>query len=181
MSRPETQDDEAQREAVMQRTIACRDEVLAYLLGLTRELDRAEDLLQESILVICRHWRDYDPERPFMPWAIGIAKRTFLGSLKGRHRRLVLMESELLERAFSERPHDDGTQELFGVLSRCIEQLSERQRRCFDLRYRCQLPYPQISKRLAMSAVAVRQLLTRTRRSLRECVARRRSVPGTHT
>ncbi len=171
-------DEDAGREAVMQRAIACRNEVLAFLVGLTRDHDRAEDLLQESFLVICRQWRDYDLTRPFVPWAIGIAKRTFLGSLKDRHHRLVLLESDVLEQAFSERRHTDSSQELLNALRCCVALLSERQRRCFDLRYRLDLSHTHICRRLGMSANAVYQLLTRTRRSLRECVARQGALPG---
>ncbi len=169
-------DDDALRDPVMQRAIACRDELFGFLYGLTHDFDRAEDLLQETFVEVCRHWRDYDAARPFVPWAIGIAKHAYLESLRGRHRRLVLMESNLLEQAFCERQQEGGTQELLSLLRRCVHELSERQRRCFDMRYRLQVPHGDICRRLSLSSDAVYQLVARTRRALRACVAQRRSL-----
>ena len=49
-----------------------------YLVSLTRDLDRAQDLLQETFLQMHRSRHTYTPPRPVKPWAFGIARHVHL-------------------------------------------------------------------------------------------------------
>lgn len=57
-----------------------------YLLLLTRNGNRADDLLQETFLQIHRSRRTYLPGRPVAPWAFAIARHVYLADSRKRAR-----------------------------------------------------------------------------------------------
>lgn len=58
-----------------------------YLASLTRDMTRAEDLLQETFLQVHRSRRTYEPPRPVRPWIFGIARHVWLMDRRSRGRR----------------------------------------------------------------------------------------------
>ena len=51
---------------------------LAFAWGLTRDSDKAQELVQEAGLKVLRCREAYDPERPFSAWYLTIVKNLFL-------------------------------------------------------------------------------------------------------
>jgi RNA polymerase sigma-70 factor (ECF subfamily) len=68
-----------------------------YLLSLTFEPSRAEDLLQETFLQLHRSRRTYQPRRPVMPWAFAVARHVFLMDRRAGKRRYQHEVGELAE------------------------------------------------------------------------------------
>ncbi len=67
-----------------------------YLISLTLNVPRAEDLLQETFLQIHRSRRTYLPPRPVAPWAFGVARHVYLMDCRAwaRRRRLEVEPDE---------------------------------------------------------------------------------------
>jgi RNA polymerase sigma-70 factor (ECF subfamily) len=61
--------------------------VLQYLSALTREPDRARDLVQETFLQVHRARRTYRPALPLRPWLFAIARHVWMMDLRTRSRR----------------------------------------------------------------------------------------------
>lgn len=58
-----------------------------YLISLTLNVPRAEDLLQETFLQIHRSRHTYAPPRPVQPWAFGVARHVYLMDCRAWARR----------------------------------------------------------------------------------------------
>lgn len=58
--------------------------VMTFLMGLTRDRQRAEDLTQETFLRIHRARGLFHPGAPVLPWAYTIARRLFLDDVRTR-------------------------------------------------------------------------------------------------
>lgn len=58
-----------------------------YLLSQTRDVARADDLVQETFLQIHRARHTYDRSFPLMPWAMAIARHVWLMDRRTRSRR----------------------------------------------------------------------------------------------
>lgn len=58
-----------------------------YLASLSRNMARAEDLLQETFLQVHRSRHTYEPPRPVRPWIFGIARHVWLMDRRSRGRR----------------------------------------------------------------------------------------------
>lgn len=76
---------------------ALRPRLAGYLVFLSRDRRRLDDLLQETFLQIHRSRGTYRPGRPVVPWAFAIARHVFLAEARqfGRRQRheAVLTES----------------------------------------------------------------------------------------
>lgn len=57
---------------------ALAPDLRAYLLGLTRDPSRADDLVQDSFLQMHRARAAHTPGQPVRPWVFAIARRVFL-------------------------------------------------------------------------------------------------------
>lgn len=66
---------------------ALRGRLFNYLLSVCLNRTRAEDLLQECFLQIHRSRHTYQPGRPVVPWAFGIARHVFLMDRRATLRR----------------------------------------------------------------------------------------------
>ena len=72
--------------------------VAAFVHAVVRDPASAKDVLQETALTLFRRFGDYDGGRPFLAWALGVAKLQVLGFRRDEARSLVTFDSELFDR-----------------------------------------------------------------------------------
>src|ERR1022692_1660714 len=70
----------------------------AYLSAVVPDFQEAEDLLQEVAVILLRKFPEYNAQRPFVGWAIGIAKREALVARRRHARNRLLYQADFLER-----------------------------------------------------------------------------------
>jgi RNA polymerase sigma-70 factor (ECF subfamily) len=148
--------------------------VASYLHSVVRDFHRAEDLLQEVAVVLLKKADDYDSSRPFLPWALGVARFEVLAQRRTAARSNLAFRSTLLEQVAD--AHAELAPELeqrAAALRGCLEGVQGRSRRALELRYVDGLAPREIGRRTGKKSGAVRVLLSRVRASLRQCVDRR--------
>ncbi len=159
------------RHHVMQLALRHRTRIWSYLMALSRSPAHAEDLFQQTYLVICQKWSRYRSERDFLAWALTIARYEYLASVDPRRRREVLAEAELIEVAIAEEDDESAlTAARREALRHCLARLGERARRAFQLRYADGLSHDAVAHVLETSAKAAYAVLSRTRMRLRTCI-----------
>lgn len=93
--------------------------------------ERADDVVQETLIALHRARHTYDPERPFGPWMYAIARNRVADAIRREQRRVrrelraeVSQETDVTfgDRAFNAR-----------ILRRALSQLSESQRKIIEL------------------------------------------------
>jgi RNA polymerase sigma-70 factor (ECF subfamily) len=137
----------------------------------------AEDVIQETAVAAAAEFPQYDRERPFVSWVLGIARHRVLRHWreKGASRQILFDDQTLLsvESAFSELElNPDPTHE---ALESCLGKLSLRSRRLIEHRYIQGLDTDQISSRTGMTVQSVYTQLYRIRQALGDCIKRRLS------
>ena len=145
-----------------------------YLCAVVPDFQEAEDLLQEVAVILLRKFPEYDPQRPFVGWAIGIAKREVLMARRSHARNRLFYQADLLERL------GDTCEELAPeledrsrALRECLRTLQGRAGELLRLRYEKSLKTNAIAAKVGMAVVAVRVTLSRTRAALRDCIERK--------
>ncbi len=161
------------RESVLQQALAHRLQLQGYLFGLCRDTALAEDLFQETLLVVCEKWRDFTAGTSIKAWMFAIARNLHLRQVTRQHRRSVLAEAEVLERAFAQRP-DNGRSDaaLREALVACWHKLPERNRQAFYRRFAEQSGHEHLRCEMGLTGNALYLLLSRTRKMLRKCIHR---------
>ena len=151
----------------------------AYLLAATGDMHAADDLLQEVSSVLWEKFGQYDEQRPFRPWALGVAR---LEVLKWRQRlarsRETLSAETVGVLADAAAEHGGEIDERLVHLRQCVEGLKERTREVLRLRYWRALPIRQVAERLGKSVAAIEMTLVRARRGLRRCVEKKLARTG---
>ena len=60
-----------------------------YVASLVRDQWAVRDIVQNTSLALLRKFKDYDPSRPFLPWALGVAKFEILGHQRDSTRKPI--------------------------------------------------------------------------------------------
>lgn len=151
--------------------------VANYVHALIRDHAAAQDVLQETALVIFRRFAEYDVSRPFVGWALGIARYQVLGLQRDQMRSRVVFDEEVLA-AFTDTWAELAPQEseLAGYILPCLGKLAAHARRLVQMRYFDDLNASEIAERLGMASAAVRVALQRVREQLRACVEQQLQV-----
>ncbi|MFO0788641.1 MAG: sigma-70 family RNA polymerase sigma factor [Pirellulales bacterium] len=152
-----------------------RTAVFAQLLAGIGSFHDAEDVLQEVAVSVAKNYGNYDPSRPFLAWALGIARNHMLMHYRRHHRSRVVFSNELMTtigehlQAIAERPVDRRKEQLH----HCIKKLDDRRRRLVEMRYSSGLSVHEIAERLGKSIPAVKGSLHRVRKILERCISMR--------
>ena len=148
--------------------------VAGYINAVVPDFQEAEDLLQDVAVILLRKFPEYDAQRPFVAWAIGMAKREVLLARRSHARSLLCYQADLLERvseAFEELAPE--LEDRSRALRECLRSVKGRAGELLRLRYEESLKPNAIAARVTMAVVAVRVMLSRTRAALRECIERK--------
>ena len=158
----------------LERFLKEESRLRAFLLAATGSAEAMDDLLQSTAKVLLLKWGEFYAERPFGPWAMGVAR---LEALKWRQRiarsREVLSEEgvERLSEAAEELAPEEDRRHRY--LVDCVESLRAEHRDILNMRYGQGLKALLIAERLGKSVPAMKMILVRIRKVLRDCIERK--------
>jgi RNA polymerase sigma-70 factor, ECF subfamily len=148
--------------------------LFAYIHSLVRDLNDADDLFQQTAVILWRKFGEYDPSRAFFPWACGIARFEVANFLRTRGRSKLYFSDELnlmlveAQEAMGEDEWEGSRQALSG----CMDKLRERDRQLLVDCYADGASITEVAQRQGRSSHSVHNSLRRIRRALFECVRR---------
>lgn len=154
---------------------AARSRVFGYLLALVQNLADAEDLYQQTTLLLWEKFDQYRPGTDFGSWATTVAHFTALNFLRTQSRRRALFSEAALLRlseAQAELKTTDSTARS-DALAHCLAGLPAHERRLVRLRYEGERSVQDIADQERRTVGAVYTALSRIRKALLECVERR--------
>ena len=145
----------------------------ATLLAMTGCPEAVDDLVQNVAVALWTKWADYDADRPFRSWALGVARIEALRWRRGQARdRMVLSEETVALLAETADGLAERADERRHALHDCLRKVADHVRAVLRLRYTEGLRAGEIAERLGRTVGAVEMTLTRSRRALRECIER---------
>jgi RNA polymerase sigma-70 factor, ECF subfamily len=148
-----------------------------YILSLIGDPDAANDVLQETNVVLWRESRQYVAGTNFKAWAFRIAHFQCMAHRQRRIRDKVVFSDEVVARLAMESKELDATYEQRAAqLGRCLEQIQPRSREALRLRYAEGIAVKEMATKMNSTSNAVSQLLFRARQWLVECVKRSEEV-----
>lgn len=161
-------------ERFVQQLIGCQTRVYTYILSLLGDRDLADEVLQETNLVLWRKADEFEPGTEFGAWACTVARYQVLAQRQKLARDKLVFDDDVLdlvaERA-AQRLADVPARQR--ALRRCLSTLSEDQRKMLLARYAEDGSVARIADELGRSAPSVSQTLYRVRQLLVKCIERR--------
>jgi RNA polymerase sigma-70 factor, ECF subfamily len=166
--------DSQQAEEFAARWTAAQPSIAAFVRSLVLDSTSAEEVLQRVAVALVRRYERYDPNRPFVAWAIGMAKFEVLYFRRQRAADKHIFDDELVEKiADSFQTLAERFNPMRDALAKCLEELEGRARKVVELRYSQEKSTLQIASELEVTVGAVRMLLWRARGALRDCMEKR--------
>ena len=148
--------------------------ISAYLYAAVPNFHDAEDLTQQVAVAVARDFDRYDPETPFLRWAIVIARHRVLNHRRSFAMSKIVFSQETLDALAQAAPDQKPVTTAYkAALDNCLDQLQNKSRQALGLRYGQDLRTKDIALRLGMTANAVSVLLHRTRAALGECMKKK--------
>ena len=164
--------DDQTRQAARLWTLA-QPAVSAFVTAVVRDFKDRDDVLQDIAVAAIESFEAYDPQRPFVPWAMGVARNQVGLYLRRRQRDRVVLDPEAVEClavAFAEVAEPEWRR--LDALATCLQRLDAKSRELCRLRYDADLKPAAIADQIGMSPNAVAKALQRIRDQLRACIHR---------
>lgn len=143
-----------------------------YLFAILRNRSDAQDVLQQTAIVLWQKFDKFDCDTDFFRWASVVARYEALNFVKYRRRSRVYFNDDLME-ALAADQAELATDEELGrreALSTCLTKLPNRDRQIMESYYAHGLGSRQIGEVLGRSASSVCNSLRRIREALMICI-----------
>lgn len=173
MPDPETSPEEQHLQKVQGLFLQYLPSLRAMVLGMIPDFSVADDVIQETFLVVTRKASTFTPGTSFPAWVRSIARLKCLEALRSRHTRFESLSSEVWDSLWTDaQDHEPSPDDRIQHLRLCLDRLAPQARRSIEYRYRNDHLPPQIASLMGTSVQSVNVTLSRARTFLRECVKR---------
>lgn len=145
--------------------------IYGFILTLVPDWAQAEDLMQETTLVLWSKFAEFEPGTDFAAWALCIARYQVMQHRKRRRAQRIQFSDEVLE-AIAERVC--ATTENFDIrrdaLRDCLKKLAEKDQELLRLRYGLDGTVKSVAERVGRGIDAVYKALNRIHVQLLHCI-----------
>jgi RNA polymerase sigma-70 factor (ECF subfamily) len=173
-------DSSPQHDQFVERFVRSQDRIFAYVALVLPNRTDAEEVFQQTSLVLWKKWQQYDPQRDFVAWACGIAHhevRNFLR--KHRDRGRVFLSEDVLEEVAQVRLDAvDVLEARRQALQHCLDQVEPSSRELLERCYAGTDTIKTIAEGLGQRPNALYMTLKRLRRVLFDCINRTLAAEG---
>lgn len=153
--------------------------IYSYILTLVPNWADAEEVLQETHVILWREFDKFELGTNFLAWAYKIAFHQVLKYRKQKKRDKLQFSDEFLEAVAGETA-DSGEQleKRYRLLHDCITKLNDDHREILHHRYKEGASVESVADTVGRTVGALYRVLSRIRRSLHECVTRKLASEG---
>ena len=151
-----------------------QNRLYGYVYSLIGDPSRAADVVQETNLVLWRKIDEFQPEKPFLPWAFAIARYQVMAHVRDHQRDRVLLDEELVGMlAVEAEEQASQLDSLRDALRPCLQLLTPTNRELIEHRYFHAMSVESVARAVDRTVGSVKVALLRCRRQLAECVEKR--------
>ena len=144
-----------------------------YILMLTGSITDANDVMQETAVVLLQKIGQYDTNKPFMPWAKKVAYYEVLKHRTSSKKRLPLLDEKIFEQVAQQvEALDPLVEARRDALGHCLQKLPRHQLDVIKMRYSEDIKPEEISELTSRPVQTIYTQLKRARQALLECIER---------
>jgi RNA polymerase sigma-70 factor (ECF subfamily) len=155
-------------------------QLFAYVLALVWNAQDAEDLYQQTAMLMWEKFDEFERGTDFARWAFTFARHVVFNYQRSLQRRKTFLTAELAATLADRQTPAEEPQAYSDALHDCMGQLADVDRRLIQLCYDGRQTIKEIAAALGRPAQSTYNSLCRIRRRLFDCVRRataRRSDP----
>ncbi len=155
--------------------LAAHDRALSlYIYGLIPHHADADDILQETKMIMWRCFSQFEIGTNFIAWARKIAFHQILSYRRKKKKAHLPLSDEMLDHVGERIAHiTDHEQLRKNALQSCLNNLKNEHRKMMLLRYDDEMEIEDIAAEVHTTPAAVYRALSRLRLSLLDCITNR--------
>jgi RNA polymerase sigma-70 factor (ECF subfamily) len=154
--------------------------IYGYILTVVPDCNEADDLFQQTSLILWEKSGEFRPEADFVRWACGIAFNVIRNYRVKKRRDRHCFSDEMMARLAEVRTQkSDWLDGAISALGLCMEELDSFDRRLLTLCYDGMQSIRKVSEELGRTENSVYQRLHRIRARLFECIQRKNHEKAT--
>jgi RNA polymerase sigma-70 factor (ECF subfamily) len=164
----------------VERFVRSQDRIYAYVAMLLPNRADAEEVFQQTSLILWKKWLQFDPNRDFVRWACGMAHNEVRNFLRKHHNpgRVYLSEQVLAEVAQVRLDFQDVLEARRYALRGCLDRLEQDKRELLERCYAGKDSIKTVAEELGQRPNMLYMTLKRLRRALFECINRTLTTEG---
>jgi RNA polymerase sigma-70 factor, ECF subfamily len=158
------------------RLIQDHQEMLTFFIQtIVHDAALAEEIFSDVKLAILQSWHRYDPSRPFLNWARGVARLVAYETLRAQSRQPESLPPDVIESMADQlEPITAGGQgEFREAVQGCVQNLPPHHRRLIQSRYYDDCPYKELAGLFGKSLGSLYTVFRRCHAQLRECILKK--------
>jgi RNA polymerase sigma-70 factor (ECF subfamily) len=172
--------DTTQHQQFARQFVLYQDRVYGYIVTMLPNRHDAEDVFQQTSLILWQKWDQFDQGRDFIGWACGIAHNEVRNFLRRRgHDRVVFSDKVMTDLADLRIESQPILEQRRTVLVDCMKKLDFLCREMLERSYAAGSSMKAVARQFRMTPNALYLRLRRIRRDLMECVHRTMSEDAT--
>jgi RNA polymerase sigma factor (sigma-70 family) len=155
-------------------------DVLRIVILMLADRVLTENIVQQTFVNVYEHLHEFRQGEDFGRWVRAIARNLVRDELRRSARergRMARYRSYLLSKFSSDDDSEKREQVLADVLSSCRGKLSGLAAKALRLRYEEEMPFNEVAAAIGRSPDATRQIVTRARIALRQCMQEQMDEP----
>lgn len=153
--------------------------ISAYVHTIVPSWQDAEEIIQDTLLVLWRKFDDFDPSTNFFAWAARVAQYEVLNHRRKNKRQVVALDEDVIEAVgATAAKHLEDLDLRRESLEHCINKLPVRDRKLVHLRYQEGGDIQTAANAVHRSTGHVQRLLGKIRSQLLRCIRLQLSEVG---
>lgn len=148
--------------------------IYGFILTLVPNLSDAEDILQESALVMCRRFREFQSGTSFLAWALTIARNQIYSYRKKQfgHSKLQFNDEVTSELVNFAAEKIQSMDKRIHALEECLQKLNQADKKIIEHRYEAGTKIREIARQCGRPEQGLYKSIARIHNLLRLCVER---------
>jgi RNA polymerase sigma-70 factor, ECF subfamily len=147
------------------------DRIFGFILTFLPNLARAEDVLQETMIIMWRKFGEFETGTNFGAWGIKIARFNLYKYHRSENSGIIHFDSDALD-VISQHVtecEDTRTNSRIDALLHCFEKLENKSKQIILLRYENNFNASDISKKIGKPIRDTYRILSRIQHALQKC------------
>ncbi|MDG2215076.1 MAG: sigma-70 family RNA polymerase sigma factor [Verrucomicrobiota bacterium] len=143
--------------------------LFGYIYRRVANREQAQEVLQQTNLVLCRKANEFEPDTNFNAWAVAVAHYQILSHRANVTRERLVFSDEVFA-VVDDRDEESLIREKYKrILRFCYGKLSQVNQELMKLRYQEGLSFQQVADELNKKISAVKVQVHRIRLNLKKC------------
>ncbi len=144
--------------------------IYTYILTLIPSRSDADDIMQETLMVMWRKFSEFEQDREFVAWGVGIAKFQIMSYRKKQARKPYQFSDETFEALADMKIDSKLTDRRLTVLQDCLKKLSQRDYQVMKMLYEKKVSTQHIAEAINRSIHTVYKMVPKIHGLLHDCI-----------